>query len=81
MSKNLDETIYLQSEKRQEWIREVRGGERLYKGWLRTGVLHPALAKSLVASLARRNECSRIHCSLIIQVEREDSFFQMFQRV
>ena len=28
MSKNLDETVRLQSEKRQEWIREIRG-ERL----------------------------------------------------
>ena len=25
MSKNLDETVRLQSEKRQEWIREIRG--------------------------------------------------------
>ena len=28
MSKNLDETVRLQSEKRQEWIQEIRG-ERL----------------------------------------------------
>ena len=28
MPKNLDETVRLQSEKRQEWIREIRG-ERL----------------------------------------------------
>ena len=28
MSKNFDETVRLQSEKRQEWIREIRG-ERL----------------------------------------------------
>ena len=28
MSKNIDETVHLQSEKREEWIREIRG-ERL----------------------------------------------------
>ena len=30
MSKNLDQTVRLQSEKRQEWIRDIRG-ERDYK--------------------------------------------------
>ena len=30
MSKNSDETVHLQSEKKQEWIREIRG-ERLQR--------------------------------------------------
>ena len=37
MSKNLDETVRLQSEKRDEWIREIRG-ERLHKGLRRVQV-------------------------------------------
>ena len=40
MSKNLDETVRLQSEKRQEWIREIRG-ERSYKRLQRAQVALP----------------------------------------
>ena len=40
MSKNFDETVRLQSEKRQEWIREIRG-ERSYKGLQRAQVALP----------------------------------------
>ena len=36
MSKNLDETVRLQSEKKQEWIREMRD----YKGLQRVQVSH-----------------------------------------
>ena len=32
-------------------------------------------------SLPGRNECLGIHCSLIVQEEKEDSFCQMCQRV
>ena len=37
MLKNIDETVRLQSEKRREWIREIRD----YKGLLRAQVAHP----------------------------------------
>ena len=39
VSKNLDETVRLQLEKRQEWIRKIRG-ERL-RGIARTQVVLP----------------------------------------
>ena len=39
MSKNLDETVGIMSEKRQEWIREE--GERDYKELQRAGVALP----------------------------------------
>ena len=39
VSKNLDETVRLQSEKREEWIREIRG-ERL-QGMQRAQVALP----------------------------------------
>ena len=38
VSKNLDETVRLQSEKREEWIREIRGD---YKGLLKVRVALP----------------------------------------
>ena len=40
VSKNLDETVRLQFEKREEWIREIRG-ERDYKGLQRVQVALP----------------------------------------
>ena len=40
VSKNFDETVRLQSEKRQEWIREIRG-ERGHKGLQRAKVALP----------------------------------------
>ena len=69
MSKNLDKTARLQSEKRQEWIREIRG-ERL-QGIAEGASSTPRLANS--SSLPERNECPGTHCSLIEQEEREDS--------
>ena len=78
VSKNLDETARLQSEKRQERIREIRG-ERLQK--IADGASSaPHLANSSAASLPGRNECSGTHCSLIEQ-EREDSSCQICHRV
>ena len=67
MSKNFDETVRLQSEKRQEWIREIRG-ERL-QGIASSA---PRLASSSAASFPGRNECPETHWSLIEQKERED---------
>ena len=72
MSKNLDETVRLQSEKRQEWIRELR---RDYKGLQRARV-PPRLASSSAPSFPGRNECPGTYCSLIVKKEREDSFCQ-----
>ena len=63
MSKNLDKTVCLQSEKRQEWIREIRG-ERL-QGIAEDASSAPRLASSSAASFPGRNECPGTHCSLI----------------
>ena len=72
MSKNFDETACLQSEKRQEWIREIRG-ERLQQ--IAEGKsTAPRLASSLAALFPRRNKCLGTHCSLIVQEERERHF-------
>ena len=79
MSKNLDESVRLQSEKREEWIREVRG-EKL-QGIAEGTSSALCLASSSAASFPRRNECQGTHCSLIEQEEREDSSCQIFQRV
>ena len=77
MSKNLDETVRLQSEKRREWIREIR--ERL-QGIAKDASSAPRLASSSAASFPGRNECPGTHCSLIEQ-EREDSSCQICHRV
>ena len=69
VSKNLDETVRLQSEKRQEWMREMRG-ERL-KG-ITEGVSSAPRPVSLsAASFPARNECLGTHCSLIEHGKRE----------
>ena len=78
VSKNFDETVRLQSEKRQEWIREIRG-ERL-QGIAEGASSAPRLASSSAASFPGRNECPGTHCSLIEQ-EREDSLCQIRHRV
>ena len=79
MSKNFDETVCLQFEKRKDWIREARG-ERLH------GIAEGAssalrLASSSAASFPGRNECPETHCRLIEQKEREDSSCQICHRV
>ena len=74
MSKNLDKTVCLQSEKREEWIREIRK-ERLQGIAERTSSA-PRLASSSTESLPGRNEYPGTHCSLIEQEKRENSFFQ-----
>ena len=78
MSKNFDETVRLQSEIRQKWIREIRG-ERL-KGITEDKNSTPRLSKALPAPFPRRNECPGTHCSLIEQEEREYSSCQICQR-
>ena len=71
MSKNLDETVRLQSEKKQDWIRATKG-ERL-QGIAEGESGASRLASSSAASFPGRNECPGTHCSLIEQEEREDS--------
>ena len=69
MTEKFDETVHLQCEKRQEWIREIRG-ERLQE--IAKGASSaPRLVSSSAASFPKGNECSRIHCSVIEQEERE----------
>ena len=78
VSKNFDETVRLQSEKREEWMQEIRG-ERL-QGIAEGASIAPHLASSSAASFPEKNECPGTHCSLIEQ-EREDSSCQICQRV
>ena len=79
MLKNFDETVCLQSEIRQEWIREIRE-ERLQRA-AEGASSAPHLANSSAASLPGRNECPGTHCNLIEQEEREDSSCQICHRV
>ena len=69
MSKNLKETVRLQSEKRQEWIREIK--EERLQGIAEGTSSALRLASSSAASFRGRNECLGTHCSLIIQEDRE----------
>ena len=75
MSKCLEETVHLQSEKRREWIREIRGKRLKGKGEGASSA--PCLASSSAMSFPGRNECPGTHCSLIEQKEREDSSCQI----
>ena len=68
VSKNLDETVCLQSEIRREWIREIKA-ERL-QGIAEGASSALRLASSSAASFFGRNECPGTHCSLIEQEER-----------
>ena len=79
MSKNLDEIVHLHSEKREEWIREIR--EERLQGIAEgtSGTLR--LASSSAASFPGRDDCAGTHCSLIDQEKRENSSSQIFHRV
>ena len=70
MSKNFDETLRLQSEKRRERIQGIAEGASSA----------PHLASSLAASYPGRNQCPGIHCSLIEQEERKAREFRMGER-
>ena len=71
VSKNFDKTVRLQFEKRQEWIREIRG-EKL-QVVAEDASSAPRLTSSSAASFPGRNEGLGTHCSLIEQKERENS--------
>ena len=75
MSKNLDETVRIKSEKREEWIQQLKG-ERLQEITEGTSSA-PRLASSSAASFPGRYECPGTHCSLIEQEEREDKSCQV----
>ena len=70
-SKNFDETVCLQSEKREEWIRETTG-ERL-QGNAEGASSASHLANSSAASFPGRNECPGTKCSLIKQKREYNS--------
>ena len=64
VSKNFDETVRLQSEKKQDWIRKIRK-ERL-QGIEESASSAPRLASSSAASFPGRNEPGT-HCSLLLR--------------
>ena len=74
VSKNLDETVCLHSEKKEEWIREIR--EERLQGIAEGTSSTPRLAHSSAASFLGRNECPGTHCSLIDQEKRENNSCQ-----
>ena len=67
VSKNLDETVRLQSKKREDWIREIRG--KRVQGIAEGASNAPGLASSSAVSFPGSNECPGTHCSLIMQEE------------
>ena len=78
MSKNFDETVRLQSEKKEEWIQEIRreGQQVIAEGT----IISPRLASLSAALFPGRNEWPGTQCSLIEQKERENSSCQICQR-
>ena len=73
VSKNLDETVRLQSGKRKEWIREVKRRKTTWdRKWQEQ---RTPLVYSSAASFPGRNESSETHGRLI--AKEEDSFCQM----
>ena len=77
MSKNLDNATCLQSEKRQEWIQQVREGRLQVTAEGRDSAPH--LANSSTAPFPFRNKCPGTHCGLIVMEESKDSSCQMCQ--
>ena len=65
MSKNLDETVRLQSEKREEWIQEIRG------------VVFPVWPAHQPRRSRGETNVRGTHCNLFEQEEREDSSCQI----
>ena len=63
MSKSLDETVRLQSEKMEERIREVK--EDRLQGIAKGRSGETRAANSSNAAFPSRNECWETHCSLV----------------
>ena len=78
MSRIFDETVRLQSEKKEEWIREIK--EEGLQGITEGTSIAFRLASSSAASFPGRNKYPRTYCSLIKQEEREDNYCQICQR-
>ena len=78
VSMNLDETVRFLSEKREEWIREIR--EERLQGIAENRSSASRLANSSLASFSRKNECLGTHCSLTVKEKREGSSCQICQR-
>ena len=78
MSKNLDETVRLQSEKRQDWILLIR--EEGLQGITEGSSSTLRLASSSVVSFPGRYKHPGTHGSLIIQEKREDSSCQIYHK-
>ena len=57
--------VRLQSEKRQEWIQEIRGDT--LQGIIERAGSAPHLANSSAASFPGKNECQGTHCGLIVK--------------
>ena len=74
MLKNLDQTVRLQSKKREE----VRG-EKLQR--IAEGTSSALRLASLSAVFPKINECPGTHCSLIVMEGIKDSFCHICQRV
>ena len=71
MSENLRETVRLQSKKRKEWTREVRGETVHRTAGGRSSA--PRLANLTSAPLSGKNQCPGSHCSLMVKVKRKNS--------
>ena len=76
-SKNLDETVRLQSEIRREWIQEIK--EKRLQGIAEGASSAPRLASLSASSFPGRNKCPGTHCKLVEQDEREDGSCQIFE--
>ena len=63
MSKNFDETVRLQYEKREEWIRKII--EEKLQETAKGASSAPCLVSSSAVSFPGRNGCLGTHCSLI----------------
>ena len=74
MSKNFDEIVCLQYEKKEELIREKR--EERLQGIAKGTSSAPSLASSSAESLHGRTECPGTRYRLIEQEEKEDSSCQ-----
>ena len=78
MSKNLDDTLPLQSKKRKYWIQEVRG-KRL-QGTAKSRSNAYCLPSLSASSLLGKNRCLETHCSLTVMENRKDGDCLMRQK-
>ena len=77
MSKNFDETVRLHSEKRVEWIQEIRGNT--LQGIAEHTGSAPRFANSSAALFPGKNKCQGTHCSLIVKETVPSKFSRKFE--